>query len=204
MNALSARTPRPLAGALMTLLIVTACSSGAIATPTPTISPMATPSATPTPTLRPTLRPTLTPGPSRKPDASAGLKIGAPYALVANPLNQGLSATFSFDIAGQHVEASMNGREIRKGGAMVGVALVLQFTGIPMSTALFESSAQGGARNAGGTLSYTKILGTRVAVITTKQATVEMYALGDVMVMVGGDKPADSRTLMTSIIKANQ
>ena len=98
----------------------------------------------------------------------------------------------------------MDGREIRKGAATVGVALVLHFTGVPMSSALFEASAQGGARNAGGTLSYTEILGERVAIITTKQATAQMYALGDLMIMVGGNTPADSKALVTSIIKANK
>jgi hypothetical protein len=199
MTAASARMPILLVGALAMLLIVSACS-GALAPLSPTASPTPTPTLTPTPTPRTTTGQTE----NSKPDSSAGLKIGAPYTLVANALNRGLRATFSFDIGAQHVEASMNGREIRKDGVTVGVALVLQFTGIPMSSALFEASAKGGARNAGGTLSYTKVLGQRVAIITTKQATAEMYALGDQMIMVGGNKPADSRTYITSIIKANQ
>src|ERR1700704_3940113 len=135
MTASPARTARLLGGALAALLIVSACSSAGIASLSPTTAPTAAP--TPTPTPHPTTRPT----PSLRPDTSVGLKIGAPYTLVANPLNQGLRATFSFDIGGKHVEASMDGREIRKGAATVGVALVLHFTGVPMSSALFEASA---------------------------------------------------------------
>jgi hypothetical protein len=80
---------------------------------------------------------------------------------------------------------------------------VLKFGGVKMSNSLFEASAKGGARNAGGRLSYSTVLGHRVAIITTSTTSVWMYLVRGTIVMVGGVKASDTKPLITSIIKAN-
>jgi hypothetical protein len=190
------------------LLVAGACSAapaGApaslawMATAAPT-AVRATAVPTPVPTPKPT--PKVTPEPKAG-DLASDLRIGAPYKLVANSANASLTATFSVDVGGQHITATMNGREIRRSGTTVGAALVLKFSGISMSNSLFEASAEGGARNAGGKLSYSTVLGHRVAIITTPSTSVWLYLLHGTIVMVGGVNGSDTKPLMTSVIKAN-
>jgi hypothetical protein len=214
MVSLDARSPRLLVGALAALLVVAACGSSAEATASPTVSPTPSPTAVPTP--RPTPRPIPTPIPTPTPSptptvtatlaeqAAAALKIGAPYKLVANPANAALSGAVSMDIAGQHVNETIAGREIWQGSKPVGLVLVLEIEGVQMSPKVFEGGAQGAANNTGGKLSYTTILGHRVALVTAKAGTFGMYALHDTIVMVLATKPADTKPLLTSVIKANQ
>lgn len=214
MVSLGARSPRLLVGALAALLVVAACGSGAEVTASPTVSP--TPSPTAVPTRRPTPKPIPTPIPTPTPSptptvtatlaerAAAALKIGAPYKLVANPANAALTGAVSIDIAGQHVNETIAGREIWQGSKAVGLVLVLEIEGVQMSPKVFEGGARGAAANTGGTLSYTTILGDRVALVTAKTGTFGMYALHDTIVMVLGTKPADTKPLLTSVIKANQ
>jgi hypothetical protein len=208
--------PRFLPVALAALLIVSACSSvaGEAAIPMDTVSPpdivaaptaRPTPRATPRPTPKPSLKPSPKPAPAATPtpEGAATLKIGAPYRLVANPANQALHGSVSIDLSGAHIVETLSGREIRNGATLVGYALVLDFNGIKMSRELFEAAARGGANNSGGKLSYTTILGRRVAVIISGKVTVDLYALHDSIVMVFGVKAADTKPLLTSVIKAN-
>lgn len=209
------RSTRLFAGAVAALMIVAGCGSNAAATATPTASlaavrtPSATPkrvaspvpSAVPSPTpLAPTpVAPTPVPA-----DTASDLTIGAPYKLVRNDSNTALTASFSFDIAGQHVEATMNGREIRQGSTLAGIALVMKFSGFPLNAQVFDGAARGAANSSGGKLTFTTILGNRVALITTSKITFGLYALGQSIVMVGATKAAETKKLLTSVIKANK
>lgn len=148
--------------------------------------------------------PTPTPTPVPAVEGAATLKIAAPYRLVANAANTGLAGGLTIDIAGQHIEEVFTGREIWQASKMVGAAIVLEFKGIPMSRQVFDAGAQGAARNVAGKLIFTTILGTRVAIVTAKTATLGMYALDDYIVMVAGAKAADTKPLLTSVIKANK
>jgi hypothetical protein len=203
----SARSPRLLAGALVAVMIVAACGNGATAVASPTESP------TPAPTVRPfvpaTPRPTPTPAPTPTPlptpaSAIASLKIGRPYRLVADPANAALTGSIAFDIMGQHLVETINGREIWDGNKMNGLALMLEFQGVKMSETIFNAGAQGAANNTGGKLTFTTISGTRVGIVTAKAGTFGMYALGDHIVMVIGTKAVDTKPLLTSVIIANK
>jgi pyruvate/2-oxoglutarate dehydrogenase complex dihydrolipoamide acyltransferase (E2) component len=206
--------PRLFGACLAVFVTVAGCSSAAapdsanppaslawLATAEPTAARPATPSPVPTPTPTPSATPTAEPDPVE--DAGWDVQIGAPYKLVDNPANGALKASFSVDVAGQHIEAAMSGREIRRSSAMVGAALKVEFTGMSMTRQVFEASAKGGATSSGGRLSYTTILGKRVAMITTSQTTVGMYVLHGFILMVAGVKASDTKTLLTSVIKAN-
>jgi hypothetical protein len=199
--------------ALAALFVVGGCSvaaapatQGPLATldlpPTakPTPTPPATPSPAATPSPTPTPVPSRTAKPTPKPDVASALRIGAPYKLVANPANQALTASMTFDILGTHIEAAFNGREIWQSGEMVGIALVIQMSGIEMTPDVFEASV----RSAGnGEPTFSTILGERVAFMESPPTTVGMYVLDDAIVMVGGVDAAATKTLLTSVIKAN-
>jgi hypothetical protein len=192
------------------LLITAGCTGGTAAVAGPSPSATAVPSATPRPSV-PTRSAVPSHSASPSPSASlapaggpiAVLEIGAPYTLVFNPANPALHADFSFQMGSISVTETMNGREIHQRGKAIGLAYVLELTGVPMSDAVFEGGARGAAANTGGKLSYGKVLGHKVAYIVTKPASFAMYRDGDVIVMVGAQTLSLTKTLVTSVIKAN-
>lgn len=205
----AARPPRPLTAALVALLVLGGCSSAAEpATPgplaslyfPPTAEPTRTPRPTPSPKPTPSPTPVASPTPEPDVDLAADLRIGAPYKLVANAANQALKGSFTFDVAGVHVEAVMNGREISRDGKLVGIALVMKMRGVPMNDEVFEAAATSGAN---GRATFSTILGERVAFVTNSQTTIGMYLLHSNIVMVGGVSGDDTKALLTSVIKAN-
>lgn len=207
-----ARPSRLLAVVAAALFLVTACggannapaSSAGSPTPAPTATAVPTPRPTPLPTPTPTASPTASPSATPVAEAVAAVKIGAPYKLVANPANKALSASIEITIAGQHITETITGREIHKGGSVVGMLLVLQFHGIPMNSTVFEGAAKGAANTVGGKLAYTTILGWKVAIITADGGTVALFRLHNNIVMVLGTKARDTKPLATSVIKANK
>jgi hypothetical protein len=97
----------------------------------------------------------------------------------------------------------MSGREIHQRAKLVGLAYVIEFTGIPMNDAAFEGGARGAAANTGGKLTYGKVLGHKVAYVVTKSASFALYLHDDAIVMVGAQTLSLTKTLLTSVIKAN-
>jgi hypothetical protein len=187
----------PALAALAVIAIVAGCGNSTNLTPSPMpAAPGASASGTPA-SLAPSVEPT--------PDVVANLEIGVPYELVSNPVNKALttSSSFRFDVADQHIEATMTGREIRQGDKLVGLLLVMRFDGLTMTPAILDAAANGAAKNADGTVSFATILDHRVAFVTTKDAIFGMYILDDEIVLVGGPTGTDAKTLLTSVIKAN-
>jgi hypothetical protein len=187
----------PLVAALV--FVVAACDGAASASVAPTATPTAAPTAKPTP--RPT--PTPTPSPTPKPEAVESVKIGSGYTLVESQAPGGMSGSMSLNLAGKTVEETFSGREVHKGDDLVGTLMVLEIEGVPMSTAAFEGGAKGAASNVAGKLTYTKILGQRVAMVTADQGTFAMFVLDDNIVMVIGATPEDTKPILNSVLKAN-
>jgi hypothetical protein len=185
------------------------CGGGAaaVASASPTIAPSASPthSSKPTPSRSPTPSPTRPPSPTPAPTPSliASLKIGSPYELVFNPANPALSGSFSFQMGSVTVSETLSGREIHQRTKLVGLAYVLEIDGFPMNDAAFEGGARGAAANSGGTLTYTTILGHRVALVVAKTASFAMYRYHDAIVMVGAASLSLTKTLATSMLRAN-
>jgi hypothetical protein len=200
------RTPRLVVGALAALLIVAGCGGGPIvnASPRPaapaSVPPSHSASGSPPPSAA------LVPTPSATPDPLTALQIGAPFLLSTNQLNKALtqSMEFRFDVAGRHIQSTMSGREIREGGALAGLALVMTFDRLTMTRDIFNAAAHGAADAAAGKVAFSTILGERVAIITSKDAIFGMYALHDEIVLVGGPTGTDAQTLLTAVIKANK
>ncbi|HEY8801026.1 MAG TPA: hypothetical protein VIM20_10550, partial [Candidatus Limnocylindrales bacterium] len=179
MIASNVRSPRLLAGALTVLLIVAGCTGSAAApvSPSPTASPNAAATPSPARSLSPSPVPSY-PTPTRAPasstpalDAASGLKIGSPFRLVANPANSTLTASFSFNVATVHVEETMTGREVWQRNKLVGLAYIIEISGVQMSRTMFDRAAKGAANATQGNLTFTTILGNRVAFIATKAAS---------------------------------
>ena len=212
MVASNVRSPRLLAGALTVLLIVAGCTGSAAApvSPSPTASPNAAATPSPARSLSPSPVPSY-PTPTRAPasptpaiDAASGLKIGSPFRLVANPANSTLTASFSFNVATVHVEETMTGREVWQRNKLVGLAYIIEISGVQMSRTMFDRAAQGAANATQGNLTFTTILGNRVAFIATKTASFGLYVLHETIVMVGAETMAETKTLLTSVLKANR
>jgi hypothetical protein len=207
MVRMSPAARRLLVTMLGAIVLIAACS-GSVAAPSAAPSQAAAATAasspTPRPTPRPTPLPTPKPTPTASPDPAAALKIAAPYKLRDNPANKALTANLELTVAGIKVTEIITGREIVTGGKVVGMVLVLQIVGIPMNTAAFNAGAEGAARNVGGTATYTTISGLRVAMIKAPSGQIGMVLLHDNILMVIGTKPADTKPLLTQIIKANK
>jgi hypothetical protein len=216
MTSTLARSRRLLPTALAAVFAIAGCTgaaapasqgpSQAAATATSTPTPRTTPRPTPVPTAQPTptARPTAAPPATGATDPASALKIAAPYKLRSNPANPSLSASFELTIAGVHVTETITGREITKAGKLVGMVLVLQIKGVPMSAQVFEAGAQGAARNVGGTVTYSTISGVKVAMIKAPAGTFGMVMLHKNILMVIGTKAADTKPLLTEVIKANK
>lgn len=192
------------------LVIVAGCGGGAAVVSSPSSSATTARAATPTPTRIPTASPVpslspspLVPTPAPSLSLIDTLKIGSPYTLVFNPANPALKADFSFQMGAVTVTEAMRGREIHQRGKAIGFAFSLEITGIPMSDAAFEGGARGAASNTGGKLTYSKVLGHKVAYVVAKAASFALFLHHDVMVMVGSDSLSLTKTLLTSVIKAN-
>lgn len=193
------------------LLVAAGCTGGAAVDSSPSSSVTAVRSATPTPTRKPTFSPvpshspSLPPSPTPAPTAGLidTLKIGSPYVFVFNPANSALSANLSFQMGSINVTETMSGREIHQRGKIVGLAYVIEITGIPMNEAAFEGGARGAAANTGGKLTYSTVLGHKVAWVVAKAASFGIYLHDDVMVMVGAQTLTLTKTLLASVLKAN-
>jgi hypothetical protein len=197
MIASLARSPRVRGAWLAACLIVAACGATPNATPSPSSSPTATPSVAPSASA------SAQPSASGATDAATGITIGAPYVLKGNPANPALSGTFRVQLAGQTIEAVMNGREIRKDATLVGLVLVMKFSGTPVTREVLDGAAKGAATSSAGKVAFSTILGNRVAFVTSSNATFGLYARGDSILMVGGPTGTDAKALLTSVIKEN-
>jgi hypothetical protein len=194
------------------LSVLGGCTVGAEpATPGPlatldipaTPTPLPTQRPTPTPVVTASPTPVLSPSPKPEPasDLASDLRINLPYKLVANGRNGALKATLSFDVAGSHIEAVMNGREIWLGGKLVGIALVMEMRGIEMTDEVFEAAANNNGR---ARATFSQVNGKRVAWVDTGDATVGMYLLHGRIIMVGGPQGDDSiLEMLIAVINAN-
>ena len=198
-------------------LLAAGCAAGATTSnPAPTPVVLATldpalipsraplPSRAPTPTPKPTPKPTPTPAPTAAPKtAIEKLKIGSPYRLVDNPANQALHANINLQMGSVTVTEKMTGREIYQGTTPVGLAYVLEITGVPMTEAVFEGGARGAAANTGGKLTYATVLGHKVAYVSAPTAGFALFLHDNNIVMVGAQTLPLTKTLLTALLKAN-
>jgi hypothetical protein len=187
---------RLLAGSLAAVMLVAACGAAV----NPAASPSAGADASPTKTATSSRAASVPPAgsasasPSASPatDVATGIEIGDPYVLTGNPGSTALSGTFNVDVAGKRVEAIMNGREIRKDSTFVGLVLVMKFSGITITPEFFDLAAKQAGSNSDGKVTFSTILGNRVAFVTATSASYGLYARGDSILMVGGPTGTDA------------
>jgi hypothetical protein len=176
-----------------------------LATLDPALIPSRPPVPSHSPTPRPSARPTPTPRPTTAPPKTAidKLKIGSPYTLVYNRANPALNATITIQMAGLNLKETINGREIRQRGNLVGFAFVVEIEGYPLTEAALEQVARGSQVTSGGKLSYGTVLGHKVAYIVSSAHSDAMYIAGDHVVLVASKTLPVTKTLLQSVIKAN-
>jgi hypothetical protein len=205
------RSASRVATCAIALLLIAGCGGATAVVSSPSSPTTAASTPVPTPTRRPSASPVPSQPPSQAPSATPAasgslidtLKIGSPYTLVYNPANPALSADFSFKMGSITVTEAMRGREIHQRGKPIGFAFSLEITGIPMNDAAFEGGARGAATNTNGKLTYGKVLGHKVAYVVAKTASFALYLQDGTMVMVAADTLSLTKTLLTSVIKAN-
>ncbi|MEA2630257.1 MAG: hypothetical protein QOE66_476 [Chloroflexota bacterium] len=160
--------PRPRGGRLLSLiligLLIVACSPAASAAPSATETPAATPTSSPSPSPSPS----PASSPSDTPSASAaavdpalGLKIAAPYELVA--LDPALEASFRQQFAtSAGAFASLigiGGREVTSSGLLAGYVFVIAFPAGVLTDASYQAMLGGIATGSQLTFTATTISG---------------------------------------------
>jgi hypothetical protein len=202
------RARRGIAPVALTFLaiVIAACS------PTASTSPSAT--ATTTPTAAATASPTASAAPSVAPSAAAtsaaadpaqGLKISAPYTLIA--LDPALEASFRQQFAASVGSFGslilLGGREAVKDGALAGYVLVIGFPSGIMSDATYQSMLDGMASSSDVAFATTTVSGTKVSSGATGAAGLAVYRAGDNVVITITPTVETLGAITTALVTAN-
>jgi hypothetical protein len=206
-------TPRATRGivavaVLLLCIVLAACSPtaspspSAIATTTPTASPTAV--ATPGPSAAPSVAPSPAAS-SAAADPAQGLKISAPYTLIA--LDPALEASFRQQFAASVGSFGslilLGGREAVKDGALAGYVLVIGFPSGIMSDAVYQQMLQGMTSSSNVTFVKTTVSGTEVSSGATGTAGLGVYRAGDNVVITITPTVANLGAITTALVTAN-
>lgn len=198
---------------LVAALTLAACGSSV-----PASSPApSTPAVTAPPSVAPTLAPTVAPtvAPSIAPsvavtgapltgDPAAGLKIEAPYGMIALPSS--LQTTFEQQMAtglgalGSSIKVGF--RQVT-GGTGFSILMVIAFPTGSLTAANYQAALAGMAPSMGATLTTTTVGGVEISKGAMSSGAVAIFRIGDNMLMVIGQTEADTVPVATSLIKAN-
>jgi hypothetical protein len=205
-------TPRPrrgmhLLGALMaaTLAVTVAACGGtaspAAATPSPTIA--ATPSPTPAPT--PTPAPSVAASPAATADPAADLKIGAPYAIadVAPALKTAFETQMASGLGSFGSLISFGFRQI-SGGQGQAFLLVMAFPTGMLNDEAYQGALGGMSASLKATLTPSTVDGVEVSSGNASSGGVAVFHMGDHLIMVIAQTPADAVPMATALIQANK
>jgi hypothetical protein len=205
--------PRPRGGRLLSLiligLLIVACSPAASAAPSATETPAATPTSSPSPSPSPS----PASSPSDTPSASAaavdpalGLKIAAPYELVA--LDPALEASFRQQFAtSAGAFASLigiGGREVTSSGLLAGYVFVIAFPAGVLTDASYQAMLGGIATGSQLTFTATTISGVSFSSGTTTTSGLGAFRVGDHVVMVVAPTATTLTPIATALITANK
>jgi hypothetical protein len=205
--------PRARGGRLLPLvfvgLLIAACSPAASGGPSTSDAPAATP------TSAPSLSPSPSPASSSSdaPSASAaavdpalGLKVAAPYQLVA--LDPALETAFRQQFAASAgAFASLigiGGREVTSSGALAGYVFVIAFPAGVLTDASYQAMLGGIATGSQTTFTATTISGVSFSSGTTATSGLGAFRVGDHVVMVVTPTATTLTGIATALITANK
>jgi len=163
-------------------------------------SPSPSPAATPSPTTAPAATPSPSPSASPSPDPAEFLLMPSPYTLVRDPNDTATNGTIDMSIGGKQVHATMQIAEVRRNGDAVGYVEVLGFGGMPITNAMFLNGVNGSAATTHGKVSWTKINGLKVAVVTAATLRAIEYQHGDVIVLAIASTSAGATSIATALM----
>lgn len=199
---------------LVAALTLAGCGSTAPASnPAPSTSAVTAPPVTAPPSVAPTLAPTVVPsvapsvavtGAPPTGDPAAGLKIEAPYGMIALPSS--LQTTFEQQMAtglgalGSSIKVGF--RQVT-GGSGFSILMVIAFPTGSLTAASYQAALAGMAPSMGATFTTTTVGGVEISKGAMSSGAVAIFHVGDHMLMVIGQTEADSVAVATSLINAN-
>lgn len=194
---------------LVAALTLAGCGSTAPASnPAPS-----TPAVTAPPSVAPTLVPTVVPsvapsvavtGAPPTGDPAAGLKIEAPYGMIALPSS--LQTTFEQQMAtglgalGSSIKVGF--RQVT-GGTGSSILMVIAFPTGSLTAANYQAALARMAPSMGATFTTTTVGGVEISKGAMSSGAIAIFHVGDHMLMVIGQTEADSVAVATSLINAN-
>jgi hypothetical protein len=191
-------------------LLIAACSPAASGAPSTSEAPAATPTSAPSPSPNPSSstasNPSDAPSASAAADPALGLKIAAPYQLVA--LDPALEASFRQQFAtSAGAFASLigiGGREVTSGGLLAGYVFVIAFPAGVLTDASYQAMLGGIATGSQLTFTATTISGVSFSSGTTATSGLGAFRVGDHVVMVVAPTATTLTPIATALITANK
>jgi hypothetical protein len=202
------RTGRLLSIVLIGLLIA-ACSPAVSVAPSPTDTPTPTPTASPSPSPDPS----PSPSPSSAPSASAaaadpalGLKIAAPYQMVALDPALLTSSRQGFAASGGAFASliGIGGREVTSSGAPAGFVFVFAFPAGVLTDTAYQAMLAGTGTGSQMTFTTTTISGISFSSGTASASGRGWFRAGDHVVMVVTQTATTLTGIATALITANK
>jgi hypothetical protein len=204
--------PRARGGRLLALvfvgLLIAACSPAASGAPSVSEAPAATPTSAPSPSPSPSPASSLSDAPSASAaaDPALGLKIAAPYELVA--LDPALETSFRQQFAvSAGAFASLigiGGREVTSSGALAGYVFVIAFPAGVLTDASYQAMLGGIASSSQLTFTTATISGVSFSSGTTATSGLGAFRVGDHVVMVVTPTATTLTPIATALISANK
>jgi len=177
----------------------TAPSQAAPITPAPTASP--SPAASPSAAASAPASAATSPGP----DPAAGLKVDAPYTFVALPpaMQQAFESQMASSLGAFGSSITFGFRQV-DGGTGQAFLMVLAFPTGTVSAPTFEGMLGGLSGSMGATLQKTTVDGVEVSSGPSTSGGVGIFHIGDHVLIVIAEKPADALPIAKALISANQ
>jgi hypothetical protein len=204
------------AGAILLAAAVAACGSSAPASGAPTsvtlpsiaLPSIALPSiALPSIALPSIALPSINPGASGTAvDPAVGLKIDAPYSLVALPgaLQQQLETSMATSLGAFGQSIKVGFRQVSGGAGMISILMVISFPPGTLNATAYQAALSGMGGSMGATFTTTAVDGVDVSSGTMSTGGVAIFHDGDQMVMVIAPTPSDALPIATALVKANK
>ena len=204
------------AASIALVVVLAACGSSASpstsASTAPSIAPsVAAPSVEPSvapPSAEPSVAPaSVTPsgGGGTATDPAEGLKIGAPYAIVALPAaaQQVFETQMSTSLGALGSNISFGFRSIT-GGKGQNILMVLAFPAGTMSASVFTGMVGGMGASMGATLTKTTSGGVDIYAGASSTGGVGIFHVGDHAIIVISEKSDDALQVAEALVAANQ
>ena len=189
-------------------VVLAACSPAASVAPSATASPIAVPTAAPTVAATPVASPVASAAASASaaPDPSVGLKIDAPYTLVA--LDPGLEAIFKDQFTkGAGTFGSLigvGGKTVTQDGKLVGYVFVIGFPAGMLSDVAYKAMVTGMQSSMGATFTTQTISGVDVSIGSSATANMAVFQNGDHVVLALAPAAAELPKVAKALIDANK